>query len=105
MKVAAVCVGKVHPLRLRPDFVPLETCLADGGGIDERSELLQFCESLFLAQMRSRSPYLDVLGEQAVEEVDIGCAKMSQILVLVNRSVLRSEKPQTCGIIRILGLR
>ena len=58
------------------------------------------CVSLQTCRLHNATN-LDVLGEEAVEEVGVGCAEMSQVLVLVNRRVLGSEQPQTCGAINL----
>lgn len=61
-------------LGLCVDFRPSLASLADSGGVDDGSDLL------------------DVTGQQTVEEVDVGVSQVGEVLVLVNGGLLVLEQ-------------
>jgi hypothetical protein len=94
--VTLVRVRNVHALGLSPDLRPFLASLANGGSVDKRSEVLEsrlagvatlgrvdsgLEEKLVIGidLRREDLAYLDVLGQEAIEEVDVGGPQVSQI--------------------------
>ena len=76
-------------VELRPSLASL----ANGGGVDERSEFLRTCcqTSLLGIPTLFVCTNLHVVREKAVEKVDVGVAKNREVLVLLDVGLLHLE--------------
>ena len=76
-------------VELRPSLASL----ANGGGVDERSEFLRTCcqTSLLGIPTLFVCTNLHVVREKAVEKVDVGVAKNREVLVLLNVGLLHTH--------------
>ena len=94
-EVAAVAPGQVHALGLCPDLVPTQTGLSDGRGVDEGRQFLHVVSPRRSAGgRRGASAHLDVLRQQAVEEMDVGGLEVDEVLELLNGRRLHGQKPK-----------
>jgi hypothetical protein len=85
-EIAPIVPREVHALGLCPDLVPSYAGLADGRGVDERSQ------------------FLDILAEESVEEVDVGGLEVDEVLEFFERCRLHGQEAEASLSLDIVAL-
>ena len=73
--------------------MPSYAGLADGRGVDERSQFLIERQILVL-QIVDCGTHLDILAEESVEEVDVGGLEVDKVLEFLERCRLHSQEAE-----------
>lgn len=78
--------------------MPSYAGLADSRGVDERSQFLVNVSCNLLIR-KDAVPYLDVLSEQPVEEMNVCGLEVDEVLEFLDWGCLHGQKLETCGMI------